>query len=128
LEVRLSAAPACPEVPLLKVVGEIDHGNLFDLTIAVAGVLRKEAPAILVDLSQVTYIDSGGLSVLYGILRQMNGSGWLGVINPQLRARRMLDLIGLTAHPAFRVFSSLRDAEETLATCQSSAKKGYEAG
>lgn len=118
MEVALSTAPACAQVPILTVSGEIDHGNLFDLTIAVGSVLRKEAPVILIDMSEVSYIDSGGLSVFFSILRQMNGGGWLGVIKPRPRILRMLEIIGLTDHPGFKMFSSLDDAErELLYTC-----------
>jgi anti-anti-sigma factor len=117
MEVALSAAPFCDSVPLVHVKGDIDHGNLFDLTIAVGSALREDSPIVLFDLTDVTYIDSGGLSVLYSILRRYDDGGWLGVVRPNPTILRMLEMIGLTEQTNFRVFASLAEAEEAFLTC-----------
>jgi anti-anti-sigma factor len=119
MEVALSAAPSCETVPLVRVKGDIDHGNLFDLTIAVGTALREESPIILFDLREVNYIDSGGLSVFYSILRRMNGEGWVGVISRKRSILRMLEMIGLTEQAGFKVFASLEEAERAVLGCPS---------
>ena len=123
MEVGLSTAAACEAIPLLEVKGEVDHSNLFDLTIAVGSLLRERAPVILLDVSAVTYIDSGGLSVFYNALRQMDDSGWLGIINPRPHVLRMLELIGLTNQSGFRVFATLEEAEKAVRECPIARKR-----
>lgn len=124
MEVSLSTAPSCNAVPLLCITGEIDHGNLFDLTIAAGNALREESTIILFDFAQVTYIDSGGLSVFYSMLRRMEGYGWLGIITPRPRILRMLEMIGLTEQTGFRIFDSLEAAEQAILGCPTARVAG----
>jgi len=49
---------------------------------------------VLLDLRDVTYIDSGGLSVLLSGVRRLRDRGWLGVIGPNPNVRRLLEISG----------------------------------
>ena len=69
---------------------------------------------LLLDLSEVTYIDSGGLSVLFSAGRRLRDSGWLGLIGPNASVRRLLELVGVLADPAFRLFDDRAAAEAAL--------------
>jgi anti-anti-sigma factor len=77
-------------------------------------VLNAGSTVVLLDLTQVTYIDSGGLSVLFSATRRVRESGWLGVIGPNANIRRLLELVGLYADPSFRSFDDRRAAEAAL--------------
>jgi anti-anti-sigma factor len=92
------------DVPLFAVEGEIDHGNMSELAGAIDRALSPTVDRVLLDLTNVTYIDSGGLSVLYTVVQRLQGRGWLGVINPGTDVLRLLEIIGLTSQDAFRVF------------------------
>ena len=70
---------------------------------------------ILVDLSQVSYIDSGGLSVLFSAARRLRDKGWLGLIAPNTSVRRLLEIVGVLADPGFRVFPDRAAATALLA-------------
>jgi anti-anti-sigma factor len=65
---------------------------------------------VFLDLQGVTYIDSGGLSVLLAGVRTLRDKGWLGVIGPNNNVRRLLEIVGLLVDPAFRVFDTKQAA------------------
>jgi anti-anti-sigma factor len=96
--------------PLLEVRGEIDHGNAQFLTQAIEEPLDRGESVLLLDLSQVDYMDSGGVSVLLSTVRRLRSRGWLGVINPNSNVRRLLEIVGLTVDHGFRLFDSTDEA------------------
>jgi len=96
-------------VPLLQIVGEIDHGTAPRLESAIEAQLDAGSRFLLLDLHGVEYIDSGGISVLLTTLRRLRNQGWLGVIGPTNGVKRLLDMVGLTIDRGFRLFA---DGEE----------------
>lgn len=104
---------------LFAVKGEIDHSNAGNLSAAVDQPLEQGDPIVLLDLSEVDYIDSGGVSVLLSTVRRLRNRGWLGVINPNANVRRLLEIVGLTVDHGFRLFETRDEAgatvEETIA-------------
>ena len=102
------------EVPLLETQGDIDHNSCEAIEAALNKALDAGARVILLDLSRVSYIDSGGLSVLFSAARRLRPDGWLGVISPNPNIRRLLELVGLLIDPSFRVFEERQEAEAAL--------------
>jgi anti-anti-sigma factor len=90
--------------PLLEMQGDIDHSTCTAVETALDGVLSCGTTIVFLDLSQVTYIDSGGISVLLSQARRLRGKGWLGVIKPNANVRRLLEIVGLFADSSFRAF------------------------
>lgn len=101
-------------VPLLEVKGEIDHGTCGDLDAALCSALAITDEIILMDLGQVGYIDSGGLSVIFSALKRLSPDGWLGLIEPNSNVRRLFELVGLYADPNVRVFEGRAATEAAL--------------
>lgn len=66
---------------------------------------------LLLDLTEVNYIDSGGLSVLFSALKRLREDGWLGLVGPNANVQRLLELVGLLADPNLRVFDDRQAAE-----------------
>lgn len=97
-------------VPLIAASGEIDHGNAAPLQEALNVFLGAGDRIVLLDLTDVTYIDSGGISVLLGAVRHLRGGGWLGAINPNDNVRRLLEIVGLSVDTGFRVFDDTSTA------------------
>jgi anti-anti-sigma factor len=64
------------ETPLLVISGEIDHGNAPVLSAAVEEALEMQAPLLVFDVTDVVYIDSGGVSVLLSTVRRLRERGW----------------------------------------------------
>jgi anti-anti-sigma factor len=112
--VEIAKARLCG-VPMLRVVGDVDHLVGPALVRTVEEVLDAEAAYILLDLEACSYLDSGGISALLTILREVKSRlGWLGVIAPTPYVHRLLELVGLTMDPDFRVFPNTSAAETQL--------------
>ncbi len=103
------------DTPLVEAHGDIDHNNCASVEAAVSGALDDGNVAVLLDLRDVTYIDSGGLSVLLSGVRRLRERGWLGVVGPNHNVRRLLEIVGLLVDPNFRVFDDLGEAETAAA-------------
>lgn len=78
------------------VEGEVDVSNADELRDAVDAALALDAPEIIVDLSQVPYIDSTGIGVLVGAAHRAADAGKkLVVASPQKNVARVLGLLGV---------------------------------
>lgn len=102
------------DLPVLEIRGEIDHGNASKVSAAVDRLSTPEGRIVLLDLTEVAYMDSGGISVLLSLLRRLRGQGWLGVIGPNQNVRRLFEIVGLPLDESFRVFSDRAEADRAL--------------
>ncbi len=102
------------ETPLIEAWGDIDHSTCGSIETALAEALETGSGNVLLDLSQVTYIDSGGLSVLLTGVRLMRDRGTLGVIGPNANVRRLLEIVGLLVDPSFQLFEDKGTASAAL--------------
>jgi len=102
-------------VPLLRVVGDVDHFTSLALDDAFQDALSLDGSHLLLDLTECSYLDSGGLGVILTALRKLRAKGWLGVIgcNPDLL--RLFTISGLATEPEFRVFESPHQASAAVA-------------
>ena len=100
------------EVNVMHLSGELDYADT-DWLLDGANVLVERADCLVFDFTHLTYIDSGGVSIIYSLLGRIpRGNGaWVGVLNPSPNVERILDLAGLPEQPDFRVF---RSREEVL--------------
>lgn len=108
MEVRTSLLG---HTPLLEAQGDIDHGTCGSLQSALETLIADGHSIVFVDLEHVSYIDSGGLSVLLAGVRTLRQRGWLGAIAPNPNVKRLLEIVGLLVDPCFKVFND-RDAAE----------------
>ena len=74
-------------VPMLRVVGDIDHNSSAALDAAVQKSLALDRGRVLLDLSACPYIDSGGLAVILDAVSAVQGRGWVGVLHPNAPRR-----------------------------------------
>jgi anti-sigma B factor antagonist len=102
------------EAPLIITQGDIDHGSCRAVEKVLDDAILEGKSVILLDLDQVTYIDSGGLSVLFSAARRLRDSGWIGLVSPNASVRRLLEIVGILADPAFRVFENRAAAQTAL--------------
>ena len=102
-------------VPLLQVVGDLDHETSPMLLAAAEETLDPKTAHILLDLEACHYVDSGGLRVLVQILKNVKSRlGWLGVIAPTKDVQRLLERVALIGDPSFRVFPNRAGAAKQL--------------
>lgn len=82
--------------PLLAVSGELDLASTPRLEEELQRV-RESAPAlIIIDLRQLEFMDSTGLSVLIRAHQQAAQNGYkLGIVNGSRQIRRLLTLTGV---------------------------------
>jgi anti-anti-sigma factor len=104
-------------IPLFVVEGDLDQSSKAAVLDAVRRVLRGASPSpnLLIDLTDCTFVDSGGLSVLLTAVAQLPAGGWLGIIGASAGTNRVLEYTGFLDHEKVRFFSSLSDAASTLA-------------
>jgi anti-anti-sigma factor len=78
---------------VIAVKGEIDMATVDGLSDALAAATRDGADEVWIDLTDVDFLDSTGLSALVSGHRALDGR--LAVICPDGAARRALDVSGL---------------------------------
>ncbi len=103
-------------MPLFVLEGEMDHGSGDMVYPRIRQALDEQAQIVLLDLEQVPYIDSGGLSILVRTLHHLQQEGWVGLIKPPEEVLWVLELSGLRGHPKLRVFPTKEAAQAALTT------------
>lgn len=93
---------------VVRLAGELDLYNAHVVREALLEVAEDEPDRLVVDLGDVTFIDSTALGVLIeGRAKLANRRGFL-LATPGLEVRRALEVSGLDRH--FSVHASLDDA------------------
>ena len=98
------------DVPVVRLIGEVDLATAPGLRDTLAEVPAGSA-IVVVDLSEVTFLDSSGLSVLVSAWKRLSeaeGDGSLRLVVNRPAIQRVLDVTGL-AH-VFGVFPTLEEA------------------
>jgi len=84
----------------LRVRGELDMANAHVLRSHLDALFEREDGDVMVDLSDVTFIDASGVEVLFSADAQLRVGGRrrLRILTPSRAVLRLLDLAGLTEH------------------------------
>jgi anti-sigma B factor antagonist len=91
--------------PTVKVRGELDIQTTPVLEEELRSALDRGASTIVVDLCEVSFLDSTGLSVLVsGLKRCQAAGGELRLEGPRPNVRKVLEITGLT--DAFKLSDS----------------------
>jgi len=94
LQVVVSGAESAYEVRLL---GELDMSTASELRERLIGLAGEGPAQVTVDLSQLAFVDSTGLSVLVAGLKQFRQEGGdMALRSPTPATRRVLEITGLT--------------------------------
>jgi len=101
-------------IPLLSLAGDFDHASVSHFTEKVEEAVGKDGRRLLLQLTDCAYIDSGGIGCLLSSLRRVRNRGWLGIIAPSPEVLRLLEMVGLTIDPSFRLFSGLDEVQAYL--------------
>jgi anti-sigma B factor antagonist len=101
--------------PLVYVKGELDHQTSPQLRAVIDEESATNPQALILEMSGVSYMDSGGLSLMFDTLTRLRGNGWLGVVNPTSPVARLMEITGLTDQPDFRLLPDLAAAGAVLA-------------
>jgi anti-anti-sigma factor len=101
-------------VPLIYVKGELDHDTAGYLREAIEEERKENPSAILLEFSGLAYMDSGGLSLMFEIVKSFQGPGGVGVVGANSAVSRLLEITGLADHPSFSLFADQRAAAVAL--------------
>ena len=101
------------DVAVVAVRGEIDVYTAPKLRERLLEVISEGHNRVVVDLTEVGFLDSTGLGVLVGALKRVRGnSGELTLAGVHERIRKIFDITGLTT--VFGVHDSVQDAIAAL--------------
>lgn len=103
---------ALDKIPIIEAVGQIDMSNCHMLSDAISDQIGRGQAKIVIDFTQLSYIDSSCLGALLGGLeRAKERGGNLSIVGNPL-VDRVLTLTGLTR--VFPFHSNLREAVEEI--------------
>ena len=88
--------------------GELDLYNAEDVRSALLEACGDEPDVLVVDLAEVTFIDSTALGVLIEARSRLADRGGFRLAAPGLESRRALEVSGLDRH--FSIFDTVPDA------------------
>jgi anti-anti-sigma factor len=91
---------------VVKLAGDLDLYNAEQVRSALVGVIDQAPSRIVIDASEVEFIDSTALGVLIDAHRKLEGG--LRVASPQDPIRRALQISGIDRH--LKVHESVEDA------------------
>lgn len=94
----------------MRLTGELDLYNAEEVRAALREVCMRQPERVVVDLSEVEFMDSTALGVLVEAKRQLAKGDGFALVAPGLEARRALETSGLDRH--FAVHDSLAQALE----------------
>jgi anti-sigma B factor antagonist len=95
-------------VVILDLRGDMDVSIAPGLRDILIGLIETNAGPVLVNLSNVLYMDSAGLSVLIAAHRKaQNVGGVLGLVNPQQPTQQILKLTHVDK--VFQIFPSIEE-------------------
>ncbi len=100
--------------PLIYVKGELDHDTTAYLREMIEQEFKEDTQVLILDFSELAYMDSGGLSLMFDTVQRFKDSGWLGVVGANPGVSRILEITGLADHPRFRLFADQRAAAAAL--------------
>jgi anti-sigma B factor antagonist len=110
LAVTVQPGPSDP-VTVLVATGEIDHDSRGILEAAAMQCLGPAGTCLIIDLSAVSFCDSGGLSLFVDLNRRIDaGGGWLRLAGAQGMVRGVLRATNLD-----RLFTLYDDADAAAA-------------
>jgi anti-sigma B factor antagonist len=98
------------EVPVARLHGEIDASNAKEIGDRLRALLSNRSVAMIVDLSQTTYLDSAGINLLFSLGEEMSArqQRLALVVADGSPISRMIELTGL--NQAIPVCAALADA------------------
>jgi anti-sigma B factor antagonist len=84
-------------IPVIRITGDLDHYSLPGFRSAISDLITNGHINIVVDMSGVEFMDSGGMSgIVFALKRLSPLGGHLRLANASPRIIRKLDIGGLT--------------------------------
>jgi anti-sigma B factor antagonist len=108
------------DIAVLHLRGELDADTSAKLHEALAGLVARPVPRIVVDLSDLRFCDSVGLSAFITSKQAIaSRGGWLSFAAANPFLQRLMETVGLT-----RYFSLYPGIDEAVAGCTAAPPVG----
>jgi anti-sigma B factor antagonist len=105
------------KVSLLDCSGDVDLYSSTRLREALLAELQSGIPSVLINMAEVTYIDSSGIATLVeGLQLSRQTKTRFGLFALRHNARSVLELARL--HKVFNIFANEQEALEKIGTVQ----------
>lgn len=99
-------------VPTISIAGEIDHFNCSQVELAVKRLLVQAADLLVIDLSEVRYLDSAGVAMVFWTAKTLiDHGGRLRLVVVGGDVRRILELAGVDKLDGVDIFDTLAKAQ-----------------
>src|SRR5438270_12823414 len=122
-EFRAAVASVTRERALVSVSGELDSYTAASLKARIDEAGTVGADTVLVDLSEISFIDSAALAVLVRETKRLEGRGHsLVLVTSDPRTRRIIEVTGLNR--VLRTYATLHDALAVLVPRPPAAERG----
>lgn len=97
------------DIEVLKLTGEIDVYTAPDLKTVISGMLEEDIDHLIIDMSDVYYMDSSAFGVLLGALKTVKPRG--GTVCLAGCGTTISKILGLTKlNTVFSIYASVQDA------------------
>jgi anti-anti-sigma factor len=103
-------------IPVIDVNGEIDHYVVPELESKILALIGEGQSSIILDFSDVSYIDSAGVAlIILSIQKSGPQGGRVALVVTNKNVLRILDIVGITKlAESFSLYSSVDDALATM--------------
>ncbi|MFK8185036.1 MAG: STAS domain-containing protein [Phormidesmis sp.] len=102
-------------VRVLQPSGVLDGNSANDLTSEIIGYIQADAKIILLDFSDVTFMNSSGIGALVSALKvSKKAGGDLCICSPSFQVRDILRITKLDK--LFKVFTTREDFNQSIST------------
>ncbi|OQQ13750.1 hypothetical protein B0675_26215 [Streptomyces sp. M41(2017)] len=100
------------QVTVLALTGAIDHDSVGHFAQGLAAIQGPAPKRIVVDFTQVTFMDSTGINVLVSTYRALQGSdGWIRVAGAAEGVLRVIQIVGVdTVIPCYSALEQALEA------------------
>ncbi len=120
MRLRISPADNRPDTAVVRVGGVVDSTTLEEFFRAISGTFTPGVKNLLLDVSGMSYISSGGLSVLQDAYKQAGTrGGQVVIVGAGEQIKELFSVVGF-----HRIFVFYRDIDAALEALKPAARGG----
>ena len=81
---------------ITEISGELDHHSAAKIRAEIDAAISEEAKNIILDLTNLTFMDSSGIGMIMGRYKKIQSfGGKLVIVSPKPQVKRILEISGL---------------------------------
>jgi anti-sigma B factor antagonist len=97
------------QATVIDLAGDIDLHRVGAMHHELLAVVREQPAKLIIDLTNVGYMDSSGVGMLVDIFRRVNGyTGFMALVGPNPRVQNLFEITKLDRF--FKIYPTLDEA------------------